>query len=102
VLAAWPGEWSQDVFVVDDLKGARVSVGLPRRKAIPATAFPPHGGAPAQLEHISPIGLWRRLAESSSLSPEGQRQIASARGSRDVPWPCWPGPTLTKRHGSRC
>ncbi|AZQ74121.1 MULTISPECIES: hypothetical protein [Streptomyces] len=23
VLAAWPGQWSQDVFVVDDLKAAR-------------------------------------------------------------------------------
>jgi hypothetical protein len=50
VLAAWPGEWSQDVFVVDDL----------------------------------PIGLWQRLAESSRLSPEGQRQIAAARSSREV------------------
>ena len=41
VLAAWPGDWSQDVFVVDDLKGARVSVGLPRHKVTPATASPP-------------------------------------------------------------
>jgi hypothetical protein len=84
VLAAWPGEWSQDVFVVDDLKGARVSVGLPRHKATPAAASSPHGGAPAQRDYISPIGLWQRLAESSSLSPEGQRQIATARSSRDV------------------
>jgi hypothetical protein len=38
VLAAWPGEWSQDVFVVDDLKRARVSVGLPRHKTATATA----------------------------------------------------------------
>ena len=84
VLAAWPGEWSQDVFVVDDLKGARVSVGLPRHKATPATASPPQGGAPAQRDYISPIGLWQRLAESPSLSLEGQRRIAMARSSGDV------------------
>ena len=84
VLAAWPGEWSQDVFVVDDLKAARVSVGLPRHKATPATAPSPQGGAHAQRDYVSPIGLWQRMAESSSLSPEGQRQIAAARGSRDV------------------
>src|SRR5580698_3326753 len=83
VLAAWPGEWSQDVFVVDDLKGARVSVGLPRHKATPATASAPDGSASAQRDYISPIGLWQRLAESSSLPPEGQRQIAAARSSRD-------------------
>lgn len=84
VLAAWPGEWSQDVFVVDDLKGARVSVGLPRQKASPATASPPHDGVYVQRDYISPIGLWQRLAESSRLSPEGQRQIAAARSSREV------------------
>src|SRR5690349_14160948 len=85
VLAAWPGQWSQDVFVVDDLKGARVSVGLPRHKASPAAAPPPHG-ASAQRDYISPTGLWQRLAESPNLSLEGQRQIAKARGSqsRDV------------------
>jgi hypothetical protein len=82
VLAAWPGEWSQDVFVVDDLNGARASVGLPRHKATPATASPPQGDAPAPRDYISPIGLWQRLAESPSLSLEGQRQIATARGSR--------------------
>lgn len=90
VLAAWPGEWSQDVFVVVDLKGARVSVGLPRHKATTATASPPHGGAPAQRDYISPIGLWQRLAESPSLSLEGQRQVATARGSRDVASPAGP------------
>jgi len=84
VLAAWPGEWSQDVFVVDDLKGARVSVGLPRHKATPATASSPHDGVPARPDYIPPLVLWRRLAESPSLSLEGQRQIATARSSRDV------------------
>jgi hypothetical protein len=82
VLAAWPGEWSQDVFIVDDLKGARVSVGLPRQKATTATASPPHEGAAALRDYISPLGLWHRLAESPSLSPEGQRQLAAARGSQ--------------------
>ncbi|MFC4326891.1 hypothetical protein ACFPC0_03380 [Streptomyces andamanensis] len=27
VLAAWPGQWSQDVFLVDDLQGAREELG---------------------------------------------------------------------------
>lgn len=27
VLAAWPGQWSQDVFIVDDLKAAREEMG---------------------------------------------------------------------------
>ncbi|ANZ20928.1 hypothetical protein SNOUR_38500 [Streptomyces noursei ATCC 11455] len=27
VLAAWPGQWSQDVFLVDDLKAAREEIG---------------------------------------------------------------------------
>lgn len=27
VLAAWPGQWSQDVFLVDDLKAARAELG---------------------------------------------------------------------------
>jgi hypothetical protein len=84
VLAAWPGEWSQDVFVVDDLKGARVSVGLPRHRATSATDSAPHSDTPAQHDYISPMGLWRRLAESPSLSLEGQRRIAMTRSSRDV------------------
>ncbi|MFH9964079.1 hypothetical protein ACH4PR_22285 [Streptomyces mirabilis] len=27
ILAAWPGQWSQDVFMVDDLKAAREALG---------------------------------------------------------------------------
>ena len=55
-------------------------------KATPTTASSPHGSAPAQRDYIPPIGLWQRLAESPGLSPEGRRQIATARGSqsRDV------------------
>jgi hypothetical protein len=30
VLAAWPGDWSQDIFVVDDLRTARIALGVPR------------------------------------------------------------------------
>src|SRR5580658_5074021 len=82
VLAAWPGEWSQDVFVVDDLKSARVSVGLPRHRVTPATAFAPHTGSLAQRDYIPPIGLWQRLAESPGLSVTGQRQIGAAIGSQ--------------------
>jgi hypothetical protein len=26
VLIAWPGQWSQEVYVVDDLRAARVAV----------------------------------------------------------------------------
>ncbi|WP_409179859.1 hypothetical protein F9C11_25395 [Amycolatopsis sp. VS8301801F10] len=35
LVAAWPGEWSQDLFVVDDLPAARLAVGLPRRGPCP-------------------------------------------------------------------
>jgi hypothetical protein len=82
VLAAWPGDWSQDVFVVDDLKGARVSVGLPRHKVTPATASPPPAGTYVQRDYVPPVGLWQRLAESPGLSLEGQHQIAAVCGSR--------------------
>ncbi|MEU2620582.1 hypothetical protein ABZ642_21025 [Streptomyces sp. NPDC007157] len=27
IVAAWPGQWSQDVFMVDDLKAAREALG---------------------------------------------------------------------------
>lgn len=82
VLAAWPGEWSQDVFIVDDLKGARASVGLPRHKVTTVAASSPSEGALAHRDYIPQVGLWQRLAESPSLSPKGQRQIAAACGSR--------------------
>jgi hypothetical protein len=97
ILAAWPGEWSQDVFVVGDLKGARVSVGLPRQKSIPEAASPPHGGVYAQRDHISLVGLWQRLAESSRLSPEGQRQIAAARSSPEVALALLARPDLSEK-----
>lgn len=83
VLAAWPGEWSQDVFVVDDLKGARASVGLPRHRVTAAAASsPPDGGPSAHRDYIPPVGLWQRIAASPHLSLQGQRQIAAASSSR--------------------
>jgi hypothetical protein len=82
VLAAWPGEWSQDVFVVDDLKRARVSVGLPRHKTDTATASSPRVDPYVHRDYIPPVGLWQRLAESPSLSLEGQHRIAAVCGSR--------------------
>jgi hypothetical protein len=82
LLAAWPGEWSQDVFVVDDLKAARLALGLPRNKAIPAAPAPvptsagftpyPHSGLSG--------GLWLRLAELADLPVEGQRNITRKGG----------------------
>lgn len=36
VLAAWPGEWTQDIFVVDDLGAARTALGVPRRGVVEA------------------------------------------------------------------
>jgi hypothetical protein len=82
VLAAWPGEWSQDVFVVDDLKRARVSVGLPRHKTATATASSPPADPYVHRDYIPPVGLWQRLAESPGLSLEGQHRIAAVCGSR--------------------
>jgi hypothetical protein len=82
VLAAWPGDWSQDVFVVDDLKGARVSVGLPRHKVTPVTPSPPPDGVYVHRDYIPPVGLWQRLAESPGLSLEGQHQIAAVCASQ--------------------
>jgi hypothetical protein len=52
LLAAWPGEWSQDVFVVDDLKGARASLGLPRYKAVATSAALPVGRNSSQADGI--------------------------------------------------
>jgi hypothetical protein len=82
VLAAWPGEWSQDVFVVDDLKGARASVGLSRHKVTTQATSSPPDSAYVDRDWTPPLGLWRRLAESPALSPEGQHQIAAVCGSR--------------------
>jgi hypothetical protein len=27
VLVAWPGQWGQDIYVVDDLRAARAAIG---------------------------------------------------------------------------
>jgi len=82
LLAAWPGDWSQDVFVVDDLKAARLALGLPRRKATPATTAPVPAPAGFAADHRGglPGGLWQRLAELADLPAEGQRKIAGNGG----------------------
>jgi hypothetical protein len=84
LLAAWPGEWSQDVFVVDDLKAARLALGLPRTKATPVVTAPapaPTGFAAYHRGGL-PGGLWQRLAELADLPVEGQRKIAGKGGYR--------------------
>jgi hypothetical protein len=82
LLAAWPGEWSQDVFVVDDLKAARLALGLPRRKATQVTtaSVPTPAGFAADHRGGLPAGLWQRLAELADLPTEGQRKIAGNGG----------------------
>ena len=79
LLAAWPGEWSQDVFVVDDLKGARASLGLPRYKAVATSAALPVD-AVAWARGDDPRGLWGHLAGLDALPEEGQRQVAATPG----------------------
>ncbi|MFL6076964.1 MAG: hypothetical protein ACJ73S_26520 [Mycobacteriales bacterium] len=81
MLAAWPGEWSQDVFVIDDLPAARLAVGLSRRQATPraeaAREAPTGPIQPLDREsYVEPGKLWLHLAELPDLRPEGQRQIA--------------------------
>lgn len=82
LLAAWPGQWSQDIFVVDDLKAARLALGLPRRKATPEAPEPVLAPPEFSAYHRSglPGGLWQRLAELADLPAEGQRKIAGKNG----------------------
>jgi hypothetical protein len=75
VLAAWPGQWSQDVFVVDDLIAARLSLGLPRHQLKPAATEP----SSSEFSYTRPEladNLWRRLASVHELPPEGHRVLA--------------------------
>ena len=52
VLAAWPGEWSQDIFVVDDLRAARIALGLPRNGTTEAPT--PTGPLPGRRRESHP------------------------------------------------
>ncbi len=82
LLAAWPGEWSQDIFVVDDLQAARLALGLPRKKAtvaVSASAPTSPGSASCHAGNL-PGSLWQRLAELRDLPAEGQRKIARKSG----------------------
>jgi len=79
LLAAWPGEWSQDVFVVDDLPGARLAVGLPRKgQKPPAENVESAGSVSWDPSSFVPSGrLWCHLAEIPALPVEGRRQLTS-------------------------
>jgi hypothetical protein len=102
LLAAWPGEWSQDVFVVDDLMAARLAVGLPRKQAAPkAAVMQPVVSAPTasvdRPTYVAPGRLWQCLAELPALPAEGQRQLAARfadRGPVDVAVALFRGPRL--------
>lgn len=75
VLVAWPGQWSQDVFVVDDLSHARLSLGLPRHQRKPETSAP--SSSEFSRSYTEPAAdLWRRLASVPNLPPEGHRELA--------------------------
>ena len=66
----------------NDLKAARLALGLPRRKAIPAAPAPvpaPSGFAAYNRSGL-PGGLWQHLAELADLPAEGQRKIAGKSG----------------------
>ncbi len=76
LLAAWPGEWSQDVFFVDDLKAARLAVGLPRNKVVVSSPQATESvGWERPSDWVPPGNLWRCLAELPELPAEGRRQI---------------------------
>ena len=87
LLAAWPGEWSQDVFVVDDLVGARLAIGLPRKqvpvRVAEAEVAPPEPAQPIDRPtYVAPGQLWHRLAELPTLPIEGQRHLAARFADR--------------------
>ncbi|MGP4019131.1 hypothetical protein [Saccharopolyspora sp. 5N708] len=77
LLVAWPGEWSQDVFVVDDVSAARVALGLPRHRVVPEPQAGQPRPVPAGHEmSVRPADLWSCLAGLPELPVEGQFQIA--------------------------
>ncbi len=67
------------MFVVDDLKGARASLGLPRCKAVATSPALPVG-AVVRPRGDDPRGLWGHLAGLDALPAEGQRQVAATPG----------------------
>lgn len=75
VLVAWPGQWSQDVFVVDDVIAARLSLGLPRHQRKPDSSSP--SSSEFTRSYTEPAAdLWRRLASVPNLPPEGHCELA--------------------------
>ncbi|MDI5979294.1 hypothetical protein [Amycolatopsis magusensis] len=78
LLAAWPGEWRQDVFVVDDLRAARLALGLPRNGTTDeaASTTTPDTDPRIGRKFTAEPRLWERLAQDAELPPVGQQQIA--------------------------
>jgi hypothetical protein len=75
LLAAWPGQYRQDVFAVDDLAAARLSLGLPRHQRRPDAIAP----NVAEFRYSPPEladRLWRRIAAVPDLSPVGHQELA--------------------------
>ncbi|WP_199746699.1 MULTISPECIES: hypothetical protein [unclassified Amycolatopsis] len=85
LVVAWPGEWSQDLFVVDDLAAARLALGLPRRRVVTPTA-PADSPPEPRLDEDRPVAelrdLWGRLAELPDLPEEGKRQLIDKAARR--------------------
>jgi len=78
VLAAWPGDWSQDIFVVDDLRTARIALGVPRNGVEATNASEPAAAGPVRdWQDTSQPGLWSRLAEIPDLPVVAQRELAN-------------------------
>ncbi|MEU4245848.1 hypothetical protein AB0F15_00365 [Amycolatopsis sp. NPDC026612] len=111
LIVAWPGEWSQDLVVVDDLPAARLAVGLPRRRVVPAVTANEHpepslGTGWSSAESQGLWGAWPRCRvcrkkESSNSStkplsgyPRGGssrcslERTSTTRRGRDC-WPVW-------------
>ncbi|MGW7535830.1 hypothetical protein [Amycolatopsis sp. NPDC054798] len=84
LVVAWPGEWSQDLFVVDDLPAARLAVGLPRRGVVPAEPAGEHftSGLRREWSAAESRDLWTRLADLPDLPAEGKRQLVDKAARR--------------------
>jgi hypothetical protein len=93
VLVAWPGQWSQDIYVVDDRKAARAALAAapgPRRLVIPG--LNPSGalawrgsGSPGRGPRWSPVvepvcGGPRVLVGRAVSGPAGRDRIVAGGG----------------------
>lgn len=77
VLAAWPGQWTQDIFVVDDLLAARMEIGVPVTAT--STVGTAQVAAPtAAMTRYGDATLWHHLAAYEGLPPAGQSAAVQA------------------------